>query len=452
LGGGQGWVYQNEQGQIDPNTQRAFAETNAALERSRAQAGGADSTLVYDQATGTYSRQWHGATTPEAGRYPAGWLTEQEIIGALEANGLTWGTDQMGSAQAQKNNIGSYTQFYDFDENGNPITRVGFTDNALNSYIMTADGRVVMDNSERDYERRMSGIQRARDEEAARQAAMPGAGGTQGQRDAYLQLQTVLNEYGLTGLNQMAWDAILNGDSQERILFNLRGTEVYKNRFKGMALRKAAGMTAISEKEYMEYERSVRQLMAEAGLPVDFYDTPDDFASLIGKDLSIREISRRTSDMFARAMAAPLAVTQAFADWFGADGTHALAMYFMNPEKALPVLEMELSTAEVGGTGRRFGINVGKERSEEVARLGLAPGTVEQRFAQIASISPLFSETITEGEDLTAEGTGVGGVFLGDQTSRRAIEQRSETRAAANEGGGGAALSGSGALGLQQDR
>jgi hypothetical protein len=267
-----------------------------------------------------------------------------------------------------------------------------------------------------------------------------------------MRLTSVLDDYGLSGLNQFAWDAILAGDSQDRILQNLRNTPIYKDRFKGMEIRKAKGLRAISENEYLDYERSVRQLMAEAGMPADMWDSPDDYANLIGNDLSIRELTKRTQDLFVAATMAPVEVQQMFNDYFGIDGTHALAMYFMNPDKALPTLELQLNEAQVGGTAKRFGIGVGLGRAEQVARLGLAPSQYEQRFAQIASISPLFSETVTEGTDLTPQDTGIESVFVGTPAATKAIEQRANERGAQFQGGGGAALSTGAALGLQQER
>lgn len=457
---GAGWVWQDSNGHISAADQDRFAQDAAAKERGDAQAGN-PSILRYDPATNTYTRVSAGAQSSagpgaplsDPGQHPNGWLTEQQITDRIsEQTGTPYGGLPMGE------NMYGYTQSYTYDAQGNPITLVGVTKADGSEGHMEADGTIVWDSGPMSgHNVAPGGPEGVRQRWLQEQNAMDKSqnpwkySDDPKQRDAFSRLTDMLAQYGLGDLNQFAWEAVLNGDSQERILQNLRNTDTYKQRFPGMALRKQNGLRAISEQEYMDYERSVRQLMRESGLPVDFYDQPSDFTTLLANDVSVREVAARTSDMFAAAQNAPQEVRQAFTDYFGVDGMHALAAYFLNPDKALPVLELQMQTAQVGGTGKRFGFGVSEDKAERIARLGLSPAAVESGFQRVAASAPLFQESISESQDLTSD-TGMEAAFMGNQDATQAIQRRAERRLADFTGGGGAAVTSGGVLGLQQEQ
>lgn len=438
---GVGWTWQNEQGQIDPAAQHAYGESVAAKERAAAQAG-QPSILSYDPGSNTYSYA-NSATSVGPSTSPQGWMTESEIYAAAQKAGIT--------AQG-------YTSSYGYDANGNPITRVGITDAATGSTgVLQKDGTISWEegplfDATHSVAKPGGIIEYQQQQEASKRAGSPWLYGDKGQKDAWARLTDMLSQYGLGDLNRFAWEAIVNGDSQERILQNLRNTDTYKKRFVGMAERQKNGLPAMSENEYIAYEQSVRQMMRESGLPPEFYDQPADFAKLIGNDVSAREVSTRVSDLFAAAESAPAEVRQVFNDWFGVDGTTAMATYFLDPTKAVTLLSEQLRQAEIGGTAKRFGINVDRNRADQLDRMGVGPQQAAQGFQQITAMKPLFQETINESQDFTAEQEGIGAVFGADANSGQNLKDRLARREADFGGGGGSNLQSGGALGLQNER
>ncbi len=118
---------------------------------------------------------------------------------------------------------------------------------------------------------------------------------TQDDRDALTIIKDTLASYGLEGLAADAYRFLMEGASTDSVMIQLKETDVFKERFKGLELRRQQGLPAISPAEYIRLERDYRQTMAAAGLPEGFYDNPDDFADFIGNDVSPAEMTQRVS-------------------------------------------------------------------------------------------------------------------------------------------------------------
>lgn len=428
-----GWVWQDSSGIISAADQNRYAASQTEMQKSE----GGQLKQAADGTWGFVMPYDTGAQTlPNAGQDYPGWGWSENMI-----------YDAMRKAGSDPSMAG-YTTMQTWDNAGNPITRIGISKiNGDEGYINAAGDIVWTGNS--------SASQRA----DARMAQMrlqdnraPWEKGDKGQRDAFARLQSVFSDYGLGDLNQFAWDAVVNNDSQERILQNLRNTDIYKQRFPGMAARKASGQSAMSEAEYIAYERQVKQMMRENGLPPSFFDHPDDFTNLIGNDVSVREVSTRVSELFNAAMMAPAEVRQVFNDYYGIDGTAALATYFLDPVRALPLLQEELNNAQVGGTARRFGYNISQDRADALTRIGVGASQAASGFQRIKQMDPLFHETITENQDFTAEGEGVNAQFGLSGDAATGLQTRLDQRTSQFGGGGGAGLQSGGVLGLQNER
>ena len=256
-------------------------------------------------------------------------------------------------------------------------------------------------------------------------------------RNARAYLESYLSQWGLEGLGDMVWNEIQRGAGQEEVLQAIRDSDEYASRFPGMSLREQQGLPAISEEEYLQYERQATQIMRQAGMPSDFYDNPSDLATLIGNDISPSELSDRVVEAWRSVAQAPGEVQQAFDQYFGVDGDRALATYFLDPDRATELLMDEVERAWMGGTASRFDLDVDEGRIEELQRLGLDRSTAMEAFGEVGMMQErgVFQETVGErGQSMTAEGTGVDAVAAGDPSAQVDIERRQEGRAAAFAG------------------
>ena len=236
----------------------------------------------------------------------------------------------------------------------------------------------------------------------------------------------------------------------ERLMPLIRNTDVYRQRFSGMAIRQQRGNVAISEAEYLSLERFYKQTMSASGLPAGFYDSPTDFAQLIGNDVSAAEFSQRVSEGYKQMANAPADVKRELRVRYGVtDGE--LAAYFLDPDKALPLIETQVATARVGAAAARTGItDLTTSTLEGLVRSGVGEQAAEQGFGRIALDRQELYRPLDAGEDQITMQTGMDATFGGNAAAARRIAQRRERRASTFQAGGQYAATGSERTGLTE--
>jgi hypothetical protein len=258
------------------------------------------------------------------------------------------------------------------------------------------------------------------------------------------------DEYQITGLDQWVEDMMVGtATTRDDVLLELRKTEPWQTRFKAIVDRQQAGLPPISVQNVLDYEKTARSLMKAAGLPPGFYDSPEDFVALQVGDISPLQLSERIEMGFERVAMAPPEIRAAYEDMFGvAHGDEYLAAYFLDPEKAQIALEREVNAAEVRGTADKFGIGLADSKAMELAGRGISRELAWTGFSRLSALEPVFQESFGETDDLSAEEEGIAAQFENDAASARAIDRRTNRRTAEFSGGGGAATTQAGVIGL----
>ncbi len=268
----------------------------------------------------------------------------------------------------------------------------------------------------------------------------------------------ILRQYGLEALIPIVDSWIRGGMSWEeaQLAFYDTSTEagkIFDTRFPAIRMRREANLAPISPADYVAYEGHARQLMRAAGLPEGFYDTPDDYTNLLAGDVSLSELNDRINQGFIQVQQAPPEVREAFSEYFGSNGDAALASYFLDPERAVPVLAEEVEIAKIGGASKAFGFQLDKGRAKKIAGTDVSFTEARSAFGNLRSMEPLFTESVSEGVDLTAEGEGVDAAFGLDQgQAAKKLSRRLEERVGTTQGAGGAAAGESGVFGLGSAR
>lgn len=275
--------------------------------------------------------------------------------------------------------------------------------------------------------------QRKEDEERAR-------------RDSYARLQRVLDDYGLGSLGAQVQRWLIEGLSEAEITQRMRETNEFKTRFPAIEERRKTGRAPISPGEYVAYERSVQQMMRAAGLPTGFYDGSDDFTRFISNDLSLSELADRVTLAANAAFKAPPEMRDALAR-FGV-GPGELTAYWLDPDKAQPLLERKYAAAELAGTATRtnFG-QIDETTANQLVGLEVSSEQAEQGFGALVESKELF-ETLDRTEDRIGQGEQLDAVFGGNAGARTRIERRRRGRVTRFEGGGGFASGQTGLVGL----
>lgn len=259
-------------------------------------------------------------------------------------------------------------------------------------------------------------------------------------RSARGTIGLALREIDMEDMTEWAYDLVLQDLSPEEILLKLRGTDRYKVRFEGNELRRQAGKNLWTEKEILTYEDTLRSTLREWGIPLSLYDTTSEIAQFIGKDLSVPEVNRRIEKGFAKVTASPDLRSQ-FRDWYGPDGDVALAMYFFDTDRALPLLEQQAGAATLGGIGIRYGVTMSKQRAESFVQQGVNIDLAPDAFGRLGQLDPLFHETVSENQDFTSEEQGLDYVFgTNGNMAESVLKRRLEDRNAAFAGAGQARI------------
>ena len=115
---------------------------------------------------------------------------------------------------------------------------------------------------------------------------------------AFKVLEDTFNSYGLGSLVPIVRTFMEQGLSDDEAVIQLRQTPEYKQRFLGNEGRRAKGLFAYSEAEYLQAEQTYRDLLAQSGL--ETLASADTFAKLIGGAVSPAETQDRIQNVFTK--------------------------------------------------------------------------------------------------------------------------------------------------------
>jgi len=245
------------------------------------------------------------------------------------------------------------------------------------------------------------------------------------QRDAYQALLSVFRDYGLADLAPDILTFVREGYDGATIQLMLRETDSYKQRFRGNEARKKAGMTTLSPAEYVALERQYAQVLSANGMPKGFYDSTDDFAEWIGNDVSVQEVQSRVALARRAVYEAPAETRTALREFYGV-GDSEIAAWFLDPDKAQPVLDRRLRAADVAAGGAMAGFDVTKDRAERLADLGVDAASANEGYQRIGRLMPdatRLSDIYAGTEDRYALGDAEAETF-GDSSSASASRKR----------------------------
>ncbi|MGK5530857.1 hypothetical protein [Streptomyces sp. URMC 129] len=304
-----------------------------------------------------------------------------------------------------------------------------------------------------EYQKRLTAAQKGLAATQARQNAAQGrVYELQGQydklltgasRDAFSALTAMFNSYGLGSLAGKIYEYTKAGYSADTVAILLQDTKEYKTRFAGNEARQKAGLPVLSPAEYLATESAYRQVLADAGLPKGFYDSPTDFEKWIAGDVSPTEIKSRVDDAAALAQSADPAQRQALKQMFGVDEGGIVA-YFLDQARAAPVLQRQAEAARIGAAALRRGLLTDRDTFERYVSMGISGAAAEEGFAQVAeALDPMRAIARRFGVEWT-QSMGQEEVFEpGGSASNAGRRLRSQERAlfASRAGGARAGLS-----------
>ena len=274
---------------------------------------------------------------------------------------------------------------------------------------------------------------------------------TETQQSAYDVINDLLRMYGLEELTTFVGNIITQSDVVDTnvLLGEIRQQPQYQQRFAANEARRRAGLNVLSEQQYLALENTYRQYMRASGLPANFYDSNDDFQNLIANDVSPGEFAERVNQGYEAVRFADPTVIAQMQELYGVSEGD-LAAYFLDPEKATPVLLQRAQAAQTAAGAAQAGMQLTTEEAERLAQEGITQQQARAGAAAITQAEELFQPTTGEQDGAFTREEQLGAVFGTDPAEAQRLRQRQRRRQAAFEGGGGFAQGAGGQVtGLQ---
>lgn len=232
--------------------------------------------------------------------------------------------------------------------------------------------------------------------------------------NAYDLLTQMLRNWGLESLAPEVLRLLQEGNSQEQVSVLIQDTEPYKRRFAGNDARRRAGLSALTPAEYLSAEASYRQILESAGMPVGFYDDPSDFASWIGNDVSPNEINSRVGLATEAANRLDDGTKRAFREFYGV-AENDLAAYFLDRDRALPLVQKQARAARIGAESFRQNTGIDRGLAERAASGSLvSDSAIEEAVITAADMGREVGRIGSLYGDRFGVDDAVHEIFLGD--------------------------------------
>lgn len=238
--------------------------------------------------------------------------------------------------------------------------------------------------------------------------------------------------YGLSSLFPLIQQYAQQGLTEDQILLNLRQTEQYKARFPAMAELAKQGR-AISEGAYIDYERKAASLEQMYGFPKGM--VMGAVTDLLINDVSAVELQDRLVLASADSLTAPQDLRDTMEQYYNLDPDEGLRAYYLDPDKALPILKKQSAAARIGVQATRAGVGnyMDKTFAEELQGLGVSEDQAQQGFARTARMTGL---TAGKGDVVTGRELAMANVAQ-NAAALTATERAAQSRVNRFAGGGG---------------
>lgn len=262
---------------------------------------------------------------------------------------------------------------------------------------------------------------------------------------AFDQIRTALDQFGLGSLATWAWGRFQEGASLDVIMSEVYQRPEFRATYPEYEVLAQRGR-AYSVAELQAYRKAVVGIFRQYGIPETFYDTTEELANFAMNEVSVAEVSQRVAQASRAVYQSPPEVRMELERMFNVRPGDMVA-FWLDPEKATPLLEQQFLSAEIGAQARTTGFGMlTTEEAQQLAGTGVTAEQAQQGFGALARSQELFNPLAGE-EEISRE-VQLGAIFGGEAAAQRQIEQRRQQRQAEFQAGGGYAMGREGITGL----
>ena len=252
-------------------------------------------------------------------------------------------------------------------------------------------------------------------------------------QDATAILAQELTGWGF-GQDAIDWakSMIQSNNSIDQILYSMRQQDFYKNSIFGQvaAARTKANLPAMTEAQILSYKDYAVGVAQQAGLPQGFI-TDAELTQLMGNDVSTSELDARITQGYQAAIKAPPDVLNQLQSYYGVT-TGQLAAYYLDPTKALPLIQQQFQSAQVGAQATRTGFGqVDQATAMYLTQLGVTDNQAQTGFTKLAQQQQIMNPLVGNyGEQAITQQQQLAAQFAGNAQDQMLITQREQQRLA----------------------
>lgn len=264
-------------------------------------------------------------------------------------------------------------------------------------------------------------------------------------RDAFKLVESTMRSYGFndTELKEILDyinKGLLNPNlGPNQLVLELRNLNAYKTRFAGNETRRSKGLNALTEAEYLQQENAYSEVLRQYG--VQRFSTREQFASLIGNDISNTELGKRVNIAVNRVQQSDPTILTQLKQFYNITDSDIVA-YYLNPKEMLPELEAKTTQAEIGSAAAQFNLNIDLNKAKELQQYGVDLAGARAGYEEIASrlprakeLSDIYKQSGIKYDQAIAEQE----TFKGTASAKRARERLKELETGAFSGAAGRA-------------
>ncbi len=264
-----------------------------------------------------------------------------------------------------------------------------------------------------------------RDWEDARAAAAKKAE----QDQAMAQIKAIFNTYGLSSLYTKIEQYVRKGYNADTVALMLRETPEYQKRFPAMKTLAGRGR-AITEADYIGYEQGAAGLEQQYGLPKGML--MGNVTGLLENDVSVIELKDRVTLASAASISAPQELKDTLANYYNI-GAGGLTAYWLDPKIAMPLLEKQYATAQIGAEALKQSVGLDLSIASELQGLGVTQDVARSGFADVAAQQGEFTGGVG---DVVSKETLIRGNVGGNAAAQKDIQRVASSRVGRFQQGG----------------
>lgn len=209
-------------------------------------------------------------------------------------------------------------------------------------------------------------------------------------------LNNLLDTYDIKGVAatfakiRADYPKISSENAMDLLRYDTRYNAAYLERFSGNKLRADKKLPMLDEKTYLNLEKDYGKVFNSYDL--GSYANRNQYATLIGNDVSVTEATSRVSLAYDRVLHTDPGTLAAFKKFYPSLSTGDIVGAMLNPAEGMQALTRKVQSAEIGGAALNAGLLADQTRDMQLSDYGITKEMAQTGYKTISEVLPTASK------------------------------------------------------------